>query len=153
MQKFKMENPVHWEKANCVSGNFRLQTATSNFRCGKITTYLDFAIFVEHSFIRNIFDYEELKMLKSIQTLKNYHPTFRKILQIVALLNNNCLSKTDIEDISDDCVAECLEEMGFDNFSDLYLKIENRQINKLKWEDNQQDYNFCLLWLDGFYEQ
>ena len=46
MQKFKMENPVHWEKANCVSGNFRLQTATSNFRCGKITTYLDFAIFV-----------------------------------------------------------------------------------------------------------
>ena len=92
-------------------------------------------------------------MSKSIQTLKNYHPTFRKILQIVALLNNNYQSKTDIEDISDDCVAECLEEMGFDNFNDLYLKIENRQINKLKWEDNQQDYNFCLLWRDGFYEQ
>ena len=92
-------------------------------------------------------------MSKSIQTLKNYHPAFRKILQIVALLNNNYLSKTDIEDISDDCVVEFLEEIGFDNFSDLYLKIENTQINKLKWEDNQQDNNFCLLRLDGFYEQ
>lgn len=71
----------------------------------------------------------------------------------VALLNNNYLSKTDIEDISDDCVVEFLEEIGFDNFSDLSLKIENTQINKLKWEDNQQDNNFCLLRLDGFYEQ
>lgn len=128
-----MENPVHGLKVNCVICNFRLQTARSNFLCEKITTYLDFVIFVEHSFIRNIFDYEELKMSKSIQTLKNYHPAFRKILQIVALLNNNYLSKTDIEDISDDCVVEFLEEMGFDNFSDLYLKTENTQINKLKW--------------------
>lgn len=128
-----MENPVHGLKVNCVICNFRLQTARSNFLCEKITTYLDFVIFVEHSFIRNIFDYEELKMSKSIQTLKNYHSAFRKILQIVALLNNNYLSKTDIEDISDDCVVEFLEEMGFDNFSDLYLKTENTQINKLKW--------------------
>ena len=148
-----MENPVHGLKANCVICNFRLQTARSNFLCEKITTYLDFVMFVEYSFIRNIFDYEELKMSKSIQTLKNYHPAFRKTLQIVALLNNNYLSKTDIEDISDDCVVEFLEEMGFDNFSDLYLKIENTQINKVKWEDNQQDNNFCLLRLDGFYEQ
>ena len=72
-----MENPVHGLKANCVICNFRLQTARSNFLCEKITTYLDFVMFVEYSFIRNIFDYEELKMSKSIQTLKNYHPACR----------------------------------------------------------------------------
>ena len=132
-----MENPVDWEKTNCVICNFRLPMASSNFPCEKITTYLDFVMFVEHSFIRNIFEYEELNISKSIQTLENYHQAFRKTLQIVTLLNTNYSTESDIEDISDDCVAEFRKEMGFDNFSDLYLEIENTQIKNLKWEDRR----------------
>ena len=37
-QKFKMKNPVDWEKSNCVICNFWLSMAASNFPCEKITT-------------------------------------------------------------------------------------------------------------------
>lgn len=106
----------------------------SSFPCEKITAYLDFVIFVEHSFFKNIFEYKELKMSKPIQTLENYHQAFRKMFEIVALLNTNYTSESHIEDISDDCVAEFVEEMGFDNFNDLNLEIKNTQIKNLKWE-------------------
>ena len=62
-------------------------------------------------------------MRKSIQTLENYHQAFRKMLQIVAQLNTNYSSESDIEDISDDYVAKFVKEMGFDNFNDFYLEI------------------------------
>ena len=67
-----------------------------------------------------------------MQTLENYHLAFRKMLQIVALLNTNYSSESEIEDISDDCVAEFVEEKNFDNFDDLCLEIENTQIKNLK---------------------
>ena len=124
-QKFKIKNPVDWEKTNCVICNFLLPMSASNFPCEKITTYLDFVIFVEHSFITNMFEHEKLKMSKSIQTLENYHQAFRKMLQIVALLNTNSSSDSVIEDISDNCVAEFAEKIGFDNFNDLCFEIEN----------------------------
>ena len=136
-RKFIKENPDDWEKANYVICNIRLPMADSNFPCEKITTYLDFVIFFEHSFIRNIFEYEELKMSKSIQTLGYYHQAFRKMLQIITLLNASYSSESDIEGISDDCVAEFVEEIGFDYFNDLYLEIENTQIKNLKWEDRR----------------
>ena len=72
-----------------------------------------------------MFEHEELKMSKSIQTLENYHQAFRKMLQIVALLNTNSSSDSVIEDISDNCVAEFAEKIGFDNFNDLCFEIEN----------------------------
>lgn len=104
----------------------------SNFPCEKITNYLDFVVFVEHSFIRNIFEYDVLKMSKSIHALEDYHLGFRKMLQIVALLNTNYSRESNIEDVSDGCVAEFVEEMNFDNFYDLYVEIENTQIKNLK---------------------
>ena len=131
-EKFKMKNPVDWEKANCVICNFQLPMSASNFPCEKIATYLDFVIFVEHSFIRNIFAHEELKMSKSIQTFENYHRAFGKMLQIFALLNTNYSSDSVIEDTSDNCVAEFVEKMGFDNFSDVCFEIENTQLKNLK---------------------
>ena len=73
-------------------------------------------------------------MSKSIQTLENYHQAFRKILQIAVLLNTIYSNENDIEDISDDCVEEFVEEIGFDYFNNLYLKIEKTQIKNLIWE-------------------
>lgn len=126
-----MENPVDWEKTNYVICNFWLLMAASNFPCENITAYLNFMKFVEHLFITDIFKYEELKMSKSIQTLENYHQVFKKMLQLVALLNTNYSSESDIEDISDDCVAEFVEEMGFET---LKIFISRLKIRKKKSE-------------------
>ena len=70
-------------------------------------------------------------MSKSIQTLENYHQVFKKMLQLVALLNTNYSSESDIEDISDDCVAEFVEEMGFET---LKIFISRLKIRKKKSE-------------------
>lgn len=71
-------------------------------------------------------------MSKSIHTLEDYHLAFRKMLQIVALLNTDYSRESNIEDVSDDCVTEFVEEMNFDNFYDLYVEIENTQIKNLE---------------------
>ena len=89
-------------------------------------------------------------MSKSIHTLEDYHLAFRKMLQIVALLNTDYSRESNIEDVSDGCVAEFVEEMNFDNFYDLYVEIENTQIKNLKWEDRRdakinKDNKFYLL--------
>ena len=94
-------------------------------------------IIVEHAFIRNIFDSDELKLSKSIKTHKKYHETFRKMLQIVVLLNNNYSNESDIEGKFDDCITEFVNAMNFDSFDDLYLEIENNELKNLKWEDRR----------------
>lgn len=71
-------------------------------------------------------------MSKLIHALEDYHLAFRKMLQIVALLNTDYSRESNIEDVSDGCVAEFVEEMNFDNFYDLYVEIENTQIKNLK---------------------
>ena len=37
------------------------------------------------------------------------------MLRIVVLLNTNYSKKSDVEDISDDCVIEFINEYGFEN--------------------------------------
>ena len=86
IQKFKRENPIYWEETIC---EFRLPTAVSNFTNEKTSAYLDFVIAKEHAFVRNIFDYDELKQPKSIEAHEKYHETLRKMLQIVVLLNRS----------------------------------------------------------------
>ena len=70
-------------------------------------------------------------MSKSIQTLEKYYETYRNMFQIVSLLNANYSKDSDIEDISDDCVAEFVSEMNFDSFADLYLEVENTEIKNM----------------------
>ena len=56
------------------------------------------------------------------------------MLRIVVLLNDNCSKDTKVGDISDDCIAEFIEEYEFESFEDLYLDIENTQVKNAKWE-------------------
>ena len=96
--------------------------APSNFPSEKIFTYFDFVIAKDHALIRNIFHYDELKLSKSTETHERYHEAFRKRLQIVTLLNTNYLRESDIEDISDDSIAEFVDEVNFRNcFSKLKI--------------------------------
>ena len=53
------------------------------------------------------------------------------------MLNTNYSKKSDVEDISDDCVIEFINKYGFENFEDLFLEIENTQVQNAKWEDRK----------------
>ena len=127
-QRFKRQNPINWESTNCVICGLCLPTAASNFPSEKITTFLYFVIEKEHSFIRNFFDPEDITLSKNIETLKKYDASFKKILRIVVVLNDNYSKDIKVGDISDDCIAEFIEEYEFESFEGLYLDIENTQV-------------------------
>ena len=50
--------------------------------------YVDFIIFKEHQFLRNILLREELAMADSLKDLKTYHQTFVKFLKMAVILQN-----------------------------------------------------------------
>ena len=94
--------------------------------------------------IRNIFDRDELKRSKAIATLEKYHESFRKILQIVVVLNTSYTSESNIEDISDDCITAFVNEKNFDSFSDLFLGINNTHVKNIDWK-NIKDIHLVKL--------
>ena len=59
------------------------------------------------------------------------------MLRIVVFLNTNYSRESDVEDISDDCIIEFINEYGFENFEDLFLEIENTQVKNTNWEDRK----------------
>ena len=61
------------------------------------------------------------------------------MLRIVVLLNDNYSKDTEAGDISNDCIAEFIDEYEFECFVDLYLDIENTQVKNAKWE-NRKDF-------------
>ena len=72
-----------------------------------------------------------MKQSKSIEAHEECHERFRKMLQIVALLNASYSNESDIEDTLDDCIAEFVNEMNFESFSDWFLEIENTEIKNI----------------------
>ena len=54
----------------------------------------------------------------------------KKILRTVILLKTDYSRESDVEDISNDCMIEFINEYGFENFEDLFLEIENTQVKK-----------------------
>ena len=66
------------------------------------------------------------------------------MLQIVVLLSTNYSNKSDIEDISDDCITEFINEMNFESISDLFLEIENIEVKNIGWE-NRKDIKLIKL--------
>ena len=111
--------------------DFAYQRLYQNFPNEKISTYVDFVIAKEHAFIRNMFDHDELKQSKFIKIYEKYYESFRKMLQFVVLLNTRYSNESDIEYILGDCIAEFVNEMNFESFSDLFLEIENTKVKKI----------------------
>ena len=54
----------------------------------------------------------------------------KKMLRTVILLKTDYSRESDVEDISNDCMIEFINEYGFENFEDLFLEIENTQVKK-----------------------
>ena len=61
------------------------------------------------------------------------------MLKIVVLFNDNYSKETKVGDISDDGIAEFIDEYEFESFEDLYLDIENTQVKNAKLE-NRKDF-------------
>ena len=128
-QKFKNENPINWSKTNCDVCGFCLSTNVSYFPNEKLETFLDHVIVKEHAFIRNIYDHDEIKILKPISTIENYHVAFKKMLHVSSLLKSSYSSESDIESIMNDCIVEFLEGTNFNDFPEFLLnfKYENQK--------------------------
>ena len=50
---------------------------------------------------------------------------------VVGLLKNNYSKDTEMDDISDNCIAEFIDGYEFESFKDLFLDIANTQV---KWD-------------------
>ena len=87
----------------------------------------------EHSFIRNIFDPNELSACEEIKTLENYFENSKMFIQIVLLLDNTYPEESDIEDISDECIVNFVDENEIESFQHLNLKILNTEIKHVNF--------------------
>ena len=83
----------------------RYFTLTLKFVSYIIARIVDLIISKEHSFIRDIFDQDELKQSNLVVTIEKYCESFRKMFQIVVLLNSRYSNKSDTEDILDNFLA------------------------------------------------
>ena len=79
-RKYKIENLIDWSCNRCCFCLFSLEINAIKFDADSQTmSYVDFIIFKEHKFLRNIFSSEELAMTSS---LKTHHQTFDKFLKL-----------------------------------------------------------------------
>ena len=66
------------------------------------------------------------------------------MLRIVVLLNDNYSKDTEMGGISDDYIAEFIDEYEFESFQDVYLNIENTKCKNVKWE-NRKDFRLSKI--------
>lgn len=95
--------------------------------------------------IKNIFDEDKFKHSNEIKTFQKYHETFRLFLQIELLLNTRYLSQSDIEDVSDDCVANFVNGNNFESFDELFTKVDIIEIKNIDWQKNQKIHLYKLI--------
>lgn len=67
-----------------------------------------------------------------MKTFEKYHQGFRSVLQIVLLLNSRYSTQSNIEDISDECIVQFVEENCFENFEELFSEIDETKIRLAK---------------------
>lgn len=67
-----------------------------------------------------------------MKTFEKYHQGFRSVLQIVLLLNSRYSIQSNIEDISDECIVQFVEENCFENFEELFSEIDETKIRLAK---------------------
>ena len=60
------------------------------------------------------------------------------------MLNSSYSSESDIENITNDCVAEFFEETNFNDFAEIFLEISNKKIKNMRW-DKKKDQNILQI--------
>ena len=132
-QRFRRNNPVRWRETTCSLCDCDLAAGASNGPHEENITYFDFMVKNEHSFIRNIFDPNELSAHEEITTLENYFENSKMFIQIVLLLDNTYPEESDIEGVSDERIVNLVDENEIESFQHLYLKILNTEIKRVNF--------------------
>ena len=129
---FKKKNPVDFYKTKYVICNFNIGVATTNELESEEMTYYDFVVQKEHCFLRNIFDQDNLKKSKNMDTIGVYFAAFEKFLKIVALLENQYTSNSNIEDVSEECLIDFFRENQIYCFLELFLDISECDVKNVR---------------------
>ena len=73
-RKYEIENSIDWSRDPCCLCTFPLEINTTKFDVDSQTmSYVDFIIFKEHMFLRDIFSSYEVATTDSLKDLKTYH--------------------------------------------------------------------------------
>lgn len=101
-------------------------------------TYFSFVVKKEHSCVRNVFDSDKFFACDEIKTLENYFESFKCFLQIVLLLYSTYSVQIDVEDISDDCIADFVEKYEIESFQKIYHEVATTQIEKVNFSKKRK---------------
>ena len=63
------------------------------------------------------------------------------------LLNTRCSNESDIEDISDDCIADFIDEDNFESFEEFCIEIASTEIKKLWVAKEKKVASLQIDWL------
>ena len=99
------------DETKCVTCHFPMkkQIRGLNFENNE-QSYLDFLIKKEHTFIRNIFDNDEIKNCKRISSLENYHEAMTLYCKIIKNAEQEIKCISNYQQIYDDDLALFLTE-------------------------------------------
>ena len=132
-------------ETKCVTCNFDIGVGASNGSHSKEMTYLDFVIKKGHTFIRDVFDPEELSKSVEIKTFESYFENFKLFLQILTLLDSSYSSESDIDDVSDECVVNFVDENDTESFNELHLEMANTQVKNVSSLKKTKTGQFKLI--------
>ena len=77
----------------------------------------DFIVKRQHSFIRNVFDKDDLT--PPVVTLKKYYFLFSLFVQVLKFLISHYSEENDIEDIDHNCLADFTEKDDIESLEQL----------------------------------
>ena len=107
-------------------------------------TYGDFVIRFKHTFLRNIFNEEQLYSADQIKTLQNYYEFFQRYIQIcvglLALLNSNQRDNF----INDEVENFVEEEFADDTIHEIKNTIQKTEIKNALSQSRREVYRFNL---------
>ena len=86
-------------------------------------TYVDFVVKKKMHLLGT-----SLTQKNFMAALDSYFESLKLFLQVLTLLDSSYSSESDIEEISDDCIVNFVEENAIESFPDLYLDVANAQV-------------------------
>ena len=82
-RKYGIKHLIDWSRDHCCFCTFPLEINPPFYDADEKTmSYVDFIIFKEHKFLRNIFSSEELAKTDSMKRVKRFHENFVRFLNI-----------------------------------------------------------------------
>ena len=129
----KRKNLINWAETKYSICNINLALDPSNCSSEKVTTYFDF----RRSYFKGACLYQKYFWRTRVQTIEQKKNTWKVsetcwlFLQIVLLLNTRYSSKSDVEDVSDNCTANFVRENNFESFEKLFIKVDNIKIKNI----------------------